>query len=67
MASRAQIASIERRIEALRPAGPATLVVWDDKSETREQALARYEKERGIRVHGPVVYIITGVPRGALD
>ena len=62
MASRAQIAHIARRIEALKPSGPLQYIVMDPE-ETQEQALARHEEERGARVHGPVVFIVTGVPR----
>ena len=62
MASRAQIAHIARRIEALKPSGPLRYIVRDPE-ETQEQALARYEEERGVRVRGPVVFIDTGVPR----
>ena len=62
MASRAQIAHIARRIEALKPSGPLQYIVKDPE-ETEEQALARHEEERRARVHGPVVFIVTGVPR----
>ena len=46
MASRAQIAHIARRIEALRPTGHCSTSSRTPE-ETEEQALARYEEERG--------------------
>ena len=59
MASRAQIASIARRIEAL---GAVDGVVVSP-GETKEQALADYERWRGGPIRGQVYLVDTGVPR----
>ena len=61
MASRAQIAIIARRIEALRAAAAALRGRFPD--ETEEQALADYEKSAESESAGQSSYIITGVPR----
>jgi hypothetical protein len=63
MVTKAQIERLSGRIEAigLQDAPPRVVVV--DPSETKEQALARYERDLGGPLRGPITFIHTGVPR----
>ena len=63
MASRAQIASIARRIEALGAVDGQMHLVVVSPGETKEQALADYERWRGGPIRGQVYLVDTGVPR----
>ena len=63
MASRTQIASIARRIEALGAVDSKMHLVVVSANETEEQALADYERRHGKPVRGQIYLIQTGVPR----
>jgi hypothetical protein len=63
MVTKAQIERLSGRIEAIgRQDAPPRIVVVDP-SETKEQALARYERDLGGPLRGPITFIHTGVPR----
>ena len=63
MATRALIARLAQRIEALRAADSKLHIIAVSSNENEEQALADYEMRRGRPIRGQVCFIVTGVPR----
>ena len=63
MVTKAQIERLSGRIEAIGRQGAPPQIIVVDPSETQEQALARYERDLGAPLRGPITFIHTVVPR----